>query len=491
MSESANDAVSTARPSRIVRRNGLGVRPFFDRIASTPAGDSSVFTDGQRWLLLLLVALLLAFRLPHAWLHGRFVDEDATVFLAYAWHHPWQDALLRPFGGYLNLAANASTLLVAELVKGGALPLARAPYVTMSIALFSQVLPAALLLFGRASWLSNRVAAITALLFLGLFPGVEETFFNVMHIQFHLALCVGIILSLDSPRRPLAKTCYNGLLFLAPLCGPAAIVMAPLFALRAMIDRDRTRAIQFATLTAGAAIQLLLFFSENPMRSYPRDPGTIAAVMFVRLLVLPLLGFRASNEVGAVIYYSKIGGDYGWWCAAAFAVLAFGSLLVLAARRSDAATWLILAGISIAVATFGFGMVLPRFSSLFNCGDGGRYNCLPLILLSYGLIALAMRPEARGRAVYTTLCMLMLGFGIAQYRTPMKQFADGPSWIAEVDAWKHDHRHALKVWPKPWAADLSDTTLPCPPVSHEVSQSNAPRYCESSWVSSFHRPPMK
>ncbi|MHB8287100.1 MAG: hypothetical protein ACYDD1_20825 [Caulobacteraceae bacterium] len=489
MSVSANDAVSTAGSSRVVRRNGLGVRPFIDRIASASAGDSSVFTHGQRWLLLLLFTLLLVFRLPKAWLQGRFMDEDATVFLAYAWHHPWRDALFRPFGGYLNLAANASTLLVAALVKGGALPLARAPYATMCLALISQVLPAALLLFGRASWLSNRLAVITAVLLLGLCPGVEETFFNAMHIQFHLALCVGIILSLDPPQRTFTRISYNSILFLAPLCGPIAIIMWPLFTLRAMIDRDRTRAVQCATLAAGAAIQLLLFFSENPMRSHPRDPGTIAAVMFIRLLALPLTGFNTANAFGAMIYFSKIAGGPGWWCAAAFAVLAFGALIALAARRIDAASWLVLAGLSVAVATFGFGMVVPLFPDLFNCGDGERYNLLPLTLLSYGLLALAMRPGERGRAVYAALCMLMLGIGVAQYRTPMKPFADGPSWIAEVDAWKRDHRHPLKVWPGPWAADLSDTTYPCLSM-RDSPRSKGPRYCESSWTSGFDQHPM-
>ena len=123
-----------------------------------------MFSKWQRWLLLAGFALLVALRLPHTWAHGRFQDEEATVFLAYAWHRPWLDALLRPFAGYWNLAANATTLLVASLVKAGAVPLERAPYLTMTMALAVQMMPAVLILTGTASWLRSRLAVIGSLL---------------------------------------------------------------------------------------------------------------------------------------------------------------------------------------------------------------------------------------------------------------------------------------------------------------------------------------
>jgi hypothetical protein len=181
-------------------------------------GARAVFSRRQRWALLAVFALIVAFRLPHAWAHGRFQDEEATVFLAYAWHHPWLDALFRPFAGYWNAAANTTTLLVAQLVRGGVLSLERAPYLTMGMALSSQLLPAILILTGRAQWLESRLAVITALLMIAITPATEEVFFNVMHIQFHLALCVALILALDLPRRRLVRIGYGMLLFLAPLC---------------------------------------------------------------------------------------------------------------------------------------------------------------------------------------------------------------------------------------------------------------------------------
>lgn len=64
------------------RRRGDGDR------AGPGAGARTVFGPRQRWALLAAFALLVALRLPAAWAHGRFQDEEATVFLAYAWHRP-------------------------------------------------------------------------------------------------------------------------------------------------------------------------------------------------------------------------------------------------------------------------------------------------------------------------------------------------------------------------------------------------------------------
>ena len=458
--------------------------------APTPAGHDpalgarAVFGVGQRWMLLALFALLVIFRLPDAWVHGRFQDEEATVFLAYAWHRPWLDAFFRPFAGYWNLAANASTLLVAALVRSGVVPLERAAYLTMTMALAVQVVPAVLILTGRARWLSGRAAVIAALLVVAIAPSTEEVFFNVLHIQFHLALCVALILALDVPRTPLGRVGYGALLFAAPLCGPLAIVLLPLLALRALVDRDVGRLMQFAVLLAGAALQMLVFYSPSPFRGHLLDPGTIAAAMFVRLIALPALGYKISRGFGAMIYLSQAAGGHGWWWSVAASVTLFGTLSAQAARRGDAALWLVLSCLSITVVSFGFGMmVFNGFTPLTPIGE--RYDFLPLVLLGLSLVALAMRPRSQGSAVYASLCLLMLVTGVAHYRETLRFLRQGPSWTAEVSAWRHDHRHPLAVWPRPWTADLSDDTRPCTPLGRDIRHSTDPRYCESGWVASF------
>jgi len=439
----------------------------------------------HRWALLAAFALIVTFRLPHAWTYGRFQDEEATVFLAYAWHYPGLDALFRPFAGYLNLAATSTTVLVAQLTRSGVLPLEEAPYLTMLIALVFQLLPAVLLLTGKARWLEPRLAVITALLMVATAPATEEVFFNVLHIQFHLALCVALILALDIPVRRAARIGYGVLLFLAPLCGPGAIVMLPLFAIRALSERDRGRFAQLAALAAGAALQLLLFYGSSPLRGHVADPATIAAAMFIRLIVLPLTGVRMADYVANAVHSSHDGGGLLWEAAAAAAVILFAALIVVAASRRDGAVWLVLSALAVAVASLGFGIVIVNPADLFSVVRGERYNFLPVVLISLSLVALAARPSNPARGVYAFLCGLMLFSGALCYFSPFQDYAEGPSWRAEVQAWRKDHNRPLAVWPGRWAADLSDKVNRCSPSDQPGALAAEPRYCESGWAAGF------
>jgi hypothetical protein len=431
-------------------------------------------------------ALIVILRLPNVWIHGRFQDEEATVFLAYAWHYPWLDALFRPFAGYLNLGATVPTVLVAQLVRNGVLQLEHAPYLTMIISLAFQVLPAVLLLTGNAEWLEERLAMIAALLMIAIAPATEEVFLNVLHIQFHLALCVALILALDVPPRRATNVGYCVLLFLAPLCGPGAIVLVPLFALRSAIDRDRTRLAQLAALTAGAAIQLLLFYGSSPLRGNSANPATIAAAMFVRLIALPLMGVRSADYAASSIQASQTVGGTLWQLAAGTAVILFAVLIGLAAKRRDGAIWLVLSALGIAMASFGLGIVIVNPADLFSVVRGERYNFLPIVLLSLSLVALAMRPSGKGKRVFACLCALVLFSGATGYFKPFQDYAEGPSWAAEAQAWIKDHRHPLAVWPGRWPADLSDETVQCRPANYNLAPSpTEPRYCESGWAGGF------
>lgn len=462
------------------------MRLWLDRPASRGSFPSP-FSGAQRFALLAAFALLTALRLPRAWVHGRFLDEEATVFLAYAWHHPWPDALFRAFAGYWNLAANGITLLIATLVKAGALPLERAPYVTMTAALAVQCLPALLILTGRADWLRRRSAVIAALLMIVLAPASEEVFLNVLHIQFHLALCAALILALDPPETRSGRTGYGALLFLAPLCGPGAIVILPLFALRAMLDRDRARVAQLAPFAGGAAVQLLFFYHQSPMRGHSVDPATTAAAMFVRLIALPLLNYGVADGIGRMIIAAQRDGSAGWWFASTAAVAGLGALLITAARRRDGAVWLLAAGLGLAIVSFGFGMVLLDRASLFRVGSGERYNFLPLVLIGLGLIALAVRDGSAGR-VWASLCLLVILTGLIRYPRPLDDYADGPSWPVQVAVWRQDPTYPLAVWPHPWTADLSGLRRACTRPGPDPTLSTDPRYCESGWAAGFYRP---
>jgi hypothetical protein len=358
----------------------------------------------------------------------------------------------------------------------------------MTIALCAQLLPAVLILTGKAEWLGSRVAVIAALLIIATAPATEEVFYNVLHIQFHLALCAALILALNVPASLGGRIGYGLLLFVAPLCGPGAIIILPLFAMRALIERDRARLPQLAALTAGAVLQLLLFYGSSPLRGHAADPATVMAAMFVRLIALPLTGIGFSNYLGQAAFASQAAGGALWQLFAAVTVLVFAMLVFVAAKRRDGAIWLALSALAIGSASLGLGIVTVNPADLFNALLGERYNFLPLVLLGLCLVALAMRPSRQGRLLFGLPCSLMLVSGTIWYFRPSPEFADGPSWPAQVKAWRGDHDHPLAVWPRPWTADLSDQTHPCSAPVRSRARLTDPRYCESGWVAGFFRP---
>jgi hypothetical protein len=438
-----------------------------------------VFTTWQRCALLAAFALLLIMRLPAAWAHGRFQAEEGTVFLAYAWHFPWTEALFRSFAGYLNLGANAPAVLTVELVRSGILPLERAPYLTMGIALAFQLLPAVLILTGKAQWLQSRLATIAALLIIALAPASEEVFYNTLHIQFHLALCVALILALDVPAKWPSRIFNGTLLFLAPLCGPAAIVILPLFALRALIDRDRGRVGQFAMLAFGAAVQLMFFYGAAPFRHAP-DVRTMSAALFVRLVLLPLTGLELTNWAARDIWASQS----LMWAAAGASIVVFSILAATAARRRDGTIWLVLAGLGVAAVSIRFGIFSADARNMLDVAIGERYNYLPMVLLGLSLIAAATQ-SGSARLVWVLLVLLVLFNSALDYRKVAYQWIDGPDWAAEVRVWRANRNYQLATWPRQWTVDLSDRTHPCSRPDIPQAQPAEPRYCEGGWLARY------
>ena len=424
--------VSTADPCSLPTSLGLtGRLRRWGVTQISGAGDLSVgaalvFSGRQRLILLAGFAILLIMRMPTAWLHGRFFGEEGTIFLAFAWHRPASVALWRSFAGYLNLGANASTLAAVKLVRAGMLPLTLAPHFTMAIALLFQLVPAILILTGRGQWLANRWAVIACLLFIAGSPLTEEVFANVLHIQLHLALAAALILALDIPDSRLARVAYWVPLLLAPLCGPGAIILLPLFALRTLSDRNAARLAQTLTLAVGAAAQMLLFYARSPVRGHLLDPATLANLLFVRLAALPYGSVLLARLVGYIDYMAYLHGGFGWWYMTGVSLAYFGWLARTALRGGfDAAFWLVLAGLMLAAVSFDAGMLQIDPSQWFNVGGAERYNFLPLTLISMGLVALVMR----GHTNYRKTCLRLVGLTIASgTRDPFLFFGGYAAW---------------------------------------------------------------
>jgi len=390
-------------------------------------------------------AVLLFVRMP-AVLQGRLWAEEGIVFYEHAATMPPWHAIFLPYAGYLNLAANAAPVIARALV-----PLEDAPWIITFIGLVFQCCPAILLVCARDAWLQSPLVRIAALLLIAAAPQVEEVWLQTLHSQFHLALCAAIILALDIPRRRLAV--FGGvLLFLGPLCGPPACIVAPLFLARAVIDRSWARLWQTCALGAGAAVQVGLFYSHQSGRAYGIGPILLLCIVYIKQVIVPLLGPKIAAAASAQLQ-ARIAAHLFPWRAVTVSLALFGLFCVALLRgRQAASIWLFLA--ACCTGWIGYYGAIGAKLGILLIGGGGRYVFLPEVLASLALLALAAGSARPERWVARGVVVLLVLVGLADLRAHDGFIKTGPDWRQEVFAWRQDHKHALATWPVGWFMKL-------------------------------------
>ncbi len=406
-------------------------------------------SDRVGWLRILLVvvfAALICARMPNVILYGRLWAEEGRLFYVNAATLPWPRALTWSYGGYLNLVANTAPI-IGRLFVG----LEYIPWFTTGVSLLFQCCPAILLVSSRDDWLRPTWAVIAALLLIVTAPVVEEVWLQTLHSQFHLALCCALILALSPAKGRLAVFGW-AVLLLAPLCGPSAWFLLPLFGLRTLIDRSRPRAIQTAFLGLGTAIQIGLFYSHHPARVYGIGPVVLLCVVYVKQLVVPFAGRNVGLQVSGAVTSTLALSRFPWVpllsVAAAFAAYA----VAVARRNHPAGTWMFLA--SIPICALGYFGALDGGTRLLMIGYEHRYTFIPQILTAMTVLVIATgrrNPDiwiARGIVVW----LLAVGIGDFNARWPLVK--SGPHWLAEVAHWRRDHAYQIVLWPPGWMMTL-------------------------------------
>jgi hypothetical protein len=410
------------------------------------ADASSGLRRWQRVALVLVFAALICLHLPGPLIHGRLWAEEGSKFYQNAATLPWHQALLAPWGGYLNLVANAAPILARHMVR-----LEYVPWISTGIALAFQCCPAVVLAFSRDPWLASPLVRLTALLLVVTAPVTQEVYLQSLHSQFHLTLSCALILALEVPSGWLAPF-YGAVLFLAPLCGPAACLLAPLFCARALIDRSRRRAIQAAIIVVAAALQYFLFYAPLALRGGGVAPLLLLRIVYFKHLVTPFLGHAAAQAASVALRARMAAQQFPW--RALIVTLTAAALfgLALLRRRLAAATWMVL--FACLLAPVAYNNALVGGPLLLIVGVGARYAFVPEVLLSLALLGIAtgtVRPErwlARGLVAW------LLVMGLLDLVRPPPFFNEGPSWSREVALWRADHTHRILLWPGTWFMTL-------------------------------------
>jgi hypothetical protein len=404
-------------------------------------------SPGLRLALVLGFAFLICIRLPGPLVHGRLWAEEGAKFYENAASMPWLHALLAPWGGYLNLIANAAPILARHLVR-----LEYVPWITAGVGLVFQCFPAIILACSRDPWLEPPLVRIAALLLLATAPLTEEVYLQTLHSQFHLALSCALILALEIPGRRLGVF-YGVILFLAPLCGPAACLLVPLFCARAAIDRSMPRALQAFIIGLGAVLQVLLFYHHISSRTGGVGPILLLCIVYLKHIVTPLLGRDAAQHVSDTMRAQILARLFPWQPVI---VTITGFLLMAVAllrRRHAAAIWMFLYACLLTPIAYYGALVGGRL--LLISGNGTRYTFVPEVLSALALLGIAtgnMRPE-RWIARAAVAWLLVIGFIDVGASSPFLN--TGPDWLHEVALWRADHTHRIALWPSPWSMTIA------------------------------------
>ena len=418
-------------------------QPFASDAAATPASETTPSANPiafyERALLFGGYSLLICLRMPDIILKGRFWAEEG-VFFHNAWTLPWYEALLTPTLGYLCLIATSAGLLARYAV-----PLEFAPYITISIALLFQLCPALLLLTSQETWLQRRASLALALLLFITPPISEEVWLNTLHSQFHLTLCTALILAFE-PTKGKVEWFRRTLLLLGGLSGPGAAFLLPLFILRSIHDRSRARAVQACVLGLGVMVQLGLFYSTVPQRSYGIGFLLLLSVVFVRHLVVPFLGRQQSLDIASGIQTSVESGQMPLWPSLiTVAVLGLLVFALLLRRRADL-MWLFLAGCTILVLTY-YGALDGR-ANLLLVDFGHRYYYVQQAIFALVVLGLAATGSDLLSKISWLVAFWMAVIGMREYFWPSASiFAHGPDWRAEVAHWRRDPSYPIRLWP--------------------------------------------
>ncbi|MHB8800356.1 MAG: hypothetical protein ACYDBY_18055 [Thermoanaerobaculia bacterium] len=420
-------------------------------------------------LLLLAAAAFLVFRAPRVVLEGRFWAEEGTVYFASALADG-PAALLRTHQGYLNLATNLATGAAALPF----VPLEAAPRVTVLAALLFQLLPAFLLLTRRAPWLASTPVRLAAVALVLLARPSDEVWLNSVNSHFFLAVATAILLATD--RGTEGRWSEPALLAVASLSSVTSALLAPLAWAAAARERTRRRLGAALLLTAGALLQaaILLPALVSGGRTARADADLFLPAVLSRHVVAPFVSDMTGSRAGLAVYAAlRAGRSPSLPSLAALAALAALGLACRRARSAQAALLAASAGLLAAAGYLGaLGADRAVHLRFVLPGESERYAFAPNVLVLLALLALAAAPGARRPLLAGTSLALaavaavhaLVGLGGAGRGRP--PYYAGPSWRAEVAAWRADPGRPVRAWPAGWTVDLSPRASAAGPTPH-------------------------
>jgi hypothetical protein len=445
-------------------------------LAASEAGEGSRESGVRRHVIALRAAAVLLGvvvmwgRQPAFFSEPRFWAEEGRVFFARAWTAPWWDMLVAAPLLYLSFYTNLAVVLAANVV-----PLERAPLVTTLAALVAQTVPLVLLAGAVApEWGDGRrYVAMAIVLFASL---TDEIWLTTLHSHYYFALIAFVILLEPGNVGRVRAVVYATLTGLAGLSGPVPCFLVPLFAWKAYRSRNRADAWQLGALAAAtlvhvvAALTHLIAHHKSVAELVARGPAGPAAglgvagfpcILWMKMIVLPIAGVDTADAFGGACESITRGTSVVADSIFAAALLAQAGFLLVWLGAGLPRRWRGLAtGSFVLIATSSILLSFGDKRILLESAPGSsRYAYVPGVILLLLLLQNVWRAPGESPSLRNVVAAVLLAVGLvgglARYRETVRWRPSWPSWRSEVEAWRKDPNHALRIWPQSWAVRLS------------------------------------
>lgn len=394
---------------------------------------------GGLWLVWALLA-------PQVFLDGRFWGEEGSLFFQefHASTSLLSDLLLLHWG-HLHLATNLT--VIASLLA----PLKLAPLVTTYIGFAVQVAPFVLLAVNRRHLNLSMPHVILLSMASVWLTGSLEILASATNLQWHLAVLTLVFLALPTATTMPGRMATRGMLLIAGLTGVPSAFWAPPFALRAFVEKDRERFIQFGILGFAAIIQGALILANGAQgRPINLDPEGFVTWTIIKFATLPLLGEPVAGMISRLLTTTKP----EFQLARAIALLAGGvglaAVMTFVAYRGALAAKALVVGVLISLVLGLAGSLAPA----------GRYFYVAQVGMLLALMLAAAGAERKGLKVTSTVVLLLIivtGFTFGQRSQEFARSTSGPSWKKQI-ATMHDgpcEDCEINIWPDGWKLRLS------------------------------------
>jgi hypothetical protein len=411
-----------------------------------------------RPILLSLIVLLIALKAPMVLVRPRLWAEE-SFYLAYALKHSVLKSLLwsRASIGYYLLTANVPAVIAAIVAKSFGLEYA--PFVTTYFSFAVQMMPFAILIYGKSRLFHSRfLVAIGCIVMLLPATTSGEIWFTIIHTKNWTGLAAFIILFEDMSQWSNRKTWFfRWMLLCCGLSGPYAAVLAPIFALSYFVYRERERLVQAGILGGCCLIDLALLIFEvhaggAGLRTKVFTWDSAVVNIFYFQAVWAFLGEKSMKlcklfglaDAIQKSYAVPRGGQV--ITAAQFCLLAVAVFIntfwtkkkILSEQTLLIASFLLFASFTARTALVGI--------------PSTRYASLPGLAL---LLLLVSAWDRHSQVVVRVLAVLLvtcaLWHGIVDYRKFFDRMSpSAPVWRDEVQKWRTNPSYAPAVWPIGW-----------------------------------------